>query len=215
MTHKTTAGDSLPLAATEYWQQQALLCQWFSTLLSRELSEAELQAYQSGDANPLLDELARQPTLSEPAKRLRQAIGTLSLLGHPRLELAADFAGLFLSDARHSPAPYASLYQDSGTFNGPAAQRMQQRLAAAGYAVDGDFKEPADHLAVMLDYLAEGYRRLADASTPEAEADLKLFVKEELASWLPELSRRAQQTDTASDFYPALLALLTAFCRQP
>ncbi|WP_204794249.1 molecular chaperone TorD [Oceanisphaera litoralis] len=213
MTHSTTAGDSLPLNATEYWQQQALLCQWFSTLLSRELSEAELKAYQGGDADPLLDELALQPALAEPTSRLHQAIGLLSLLAHPRLELAADFAGLFLSDARHSPAPYASLYQDKGTFNGPAAQRMASRLAAAGYAVDGDFKEPADHLAVMLDYLAEGYRRLAMAPTPEAEADLKRFVGEELASWLPELSRRAQNTDTASDFYPALVTLITAFCQ--
>ena len=215
MTHNTTASESLPLSATEYWQQQALLCQWFATLLSKELNEAEVQAYQAGDANPLLDELALQPALSEPAKRLRQAIGTLALLEHPRLELAADFAGLFLSDARHGPAPYASLYQDKGNFNGPAAQRMQQRLAAAGYAVDGDFKEPPDHLAVMLDYLAEGYRRLALAPSPEAEADLKLFVHQELAGWLPELSRRAKNTDTASDVYPALLALVTAFCQQP
>ncbi|MBO1518601.1 molecular chaperone TorD [Oceanisphaera pacifica] len=195
----------------EYYQHQALLCQWFATLLAAELNETTLQAYMKGDAAPLLDGLASIDELSESVTAVQNAINGLSALAQPRLELAADFASLFLSDARHSPAPYASLYLDDGRFNGPSFQRMQARLTAAGYGVDADFQEPADHVAIMLDYLAESYRRLALDPTPEAEANLALFVKEELASWLPELASRAQKIETASAFYPTLLTLIAAY----
>lgn len=222
MTINNTAGISLPSDKSpaltpeqqlvgEYYQHQALLCQWFSTLLAAELDLATLQAYMAGDAAPLLEELALLPELTESVHALEHAINGLSLLEQPKLELAADFASLFLSDARHSPAPYASLYLDDGRFNGPSAQRMQQRLMAAGYAVDAQFKEPADHVAIMLDYLAESYRRLALDPTPQAEANVAQFVSEELASWLPELALRARKTDTASQFYPALLALMARY----
>lgn len=222
MTQHNAAGISLPSdksprltpeqrLVAEYYQHQAMLCQWFATLLAAELDSATLQAYMAGDAAPLLEELALLPELTESVHALEHAITGLSVLEQPKLELAADFASLFLSDARHSPAPYASLYLDEGRFNGPSAQRMQQRLAAAGYAVDEQFKEPTDHVAIMLDYLAESYRRLALDPTPEAEANVARFVSGELASWLPALATRARQTDTASQFYPALLALLAAY----
>ncbi|MGO1248073.1 MAG: molecular chaperone TorD [Oceanisphaera sp.] len=222
MTINNTAGISLPQdtaptlspeqqLVAEYYQHQALLCQWFATLLAAELNEATVQAYIKGDAAPLLDALASLDELSESVKAVQNAINGLTAFAHPQLELAADFASLFLSDARHSPAPYASLYLDDGRFNGPSFQRMQARLTAAGYDIDDAFKEPADHVAVILDYLAESYRRLALEPTPAAEENLALFVKEELASWLPELAQRAQKVETASQFYPALLTLVAAY----
>ena len=217
MSLTTAAGERLPLLTPEqqlvadYYQHQALLCQWFATLLANELNEEQLQSYLDGQATPLLEALGEQPELATAVARLRQAIATLPLLAQPRLELAADFAGLFLSDARHSPAPYASLYKEGARFNGPPNARMQQYLASMNYEVDKAFSEPADHLAIMLDYLAENYRRLAHAPTPEAEAVVAEFVQQELSDWVGQLAPRANQVDTASDFYPALLALLAAF----
>ncbi|MFD1008041.1 MULTISPECIES: molecular chaperone TorD [Oceanisphaera] len=222
MTINNAAGINLPSdnvpiltpeqqLVAEYYQHQALLCQWFSTLLAAELDAQTLQAYMAGDATPLLEELALLPELADSVQQLQQAISHWSLLEQPRLELAADFAGLFLSDARHSPAPYASLYLDDGRFNGPTAQRMQLRLIDAGYSVDEQFKEPADHVAIMLDYLAERYRRLALDPTPEAETSVAKFVSEDISSWLHEWAQRATRVDTASQFYPALLTLVAAY----
>ena len=222
MTMNNTVGISLPSdnvpiltpeqqLVAEYYQHQALLCQWFSTLLAAELDASTLQAYMDGDATPLLEDLALLPELTDSVQQLQQAMSHWALLEQPRLELAADFAGLFLSDARHSPAPYASLYLDDGRFNGPTAQRMQQRLMDTGYAIDEQFKEPADHVAIMLDYLAERYRRLALAPTPEAETSVATFVSEDISSWLPEWAQRAKRVDTASQFYPALLTLVAAY----
>lgn len=213
LTNASTAAALTPeqQLAGEYYQHQALLCQWFSTLLAAELDEATVLAYLRGDAGPLLADLELVEELTQPIAQLRQAISTLGLLEQPQLELAADFAGLFLSDARHSPAPYASLYLDDKRFSGPSLQRMQARLAAIGMAVSEQLPEPADHLSIMLDYLAEGYRQLADNPTPAAEAEVAKFVQDELASWLPEWASRAKTVDTASQFYPALLSLIAAY----
>lgn len=218
LTNAATSSPSTPASLTpeqqlaaEYYQHQALLCQWFATLLVAELDEAAVLAYMQGDASPLLEDLELVEELTQPVAQLRQAISTLGLLEQPQLELAADFSGLFLSDARHSPAPYASLYLDEGRFNGPSLQRMQARLAAIGMAVSEQLSEPADHLSIMLDYLAEGYRQLADNPTPAAEAEVAKFVHDELASWLPEWASRAKTVDTASAFYPALLGLIATY----
>ncbi|MDP5291044.1 molecular chaperone TorD [Oceanimonas sp. CHS3-5] len=216
MTQANQAGTGLPLTH-EHWQRQALLCQWLATLMSKELDDATLQAYQAGDAAPLLDWLA-EDGLSDEADALRSAIAGLALFEHPRLELAADFATLFLSDARHSAAPYASCYlTERGGFMAEPAQRMAQRLANAGVTLPDDFKEPADHLAVMLDYLAGGYRQLAELSGPAqatALAGLTQFLREELCNWLPAFSHRCQRQPTASPFYPGLARLVVGFCQQ-
>ena len=197
--------------AAEYYQHQALLCQWFATLLAAELDQATVLAYMRGDAGPLLADLALVEEVSSQVAQLRQAISTLSLLEQPQLELAADFAGLFLSDARHSPAPYASLYLDAKRFSGPSQARMQARLKQMGMAIGEQLTEPADHLSIMLDYLSQSYVALAQRPTPAAEAEVAHFVRDELASWLPEWVSRAKNVDTASAFYPALLGLISAY----
>ena len=214
LTNSTTCERTLTpeqQLAGEYYQHQALLCQWFATLLAAELDEAGVLAYMNGEATPLLADLEGIPELAQPVQQLSQAISTLGLFEQPRLELAADFASLFLSDARHCPAPYASLYLDAGRFVGPSYQRMQARLAAAGMAVSEQLKEPADHISIMLDYLAAQYRQLASQPTPAAEAEVAKFVHEDLASWLPTWANRGKNVDTASAFYPALLALIAAY----
>ncbi|WP_107852252.1 molecular chaperone TorD [Oceanimonas marisflavi] len=217
MTQNTLAGTSLPSFSSEHWQRQALLCQWLATLISKELDDTTLEAYRAGEASPLLDWL-KEDGLADEAGALQSAIAGLGLLEHPRLELAADFATLFLSDARHSAAPYASCYvTERGGFMAGPAQRMADRLADAGVTLPADFNEPADHLAVMLDYLAGGYRQLAELDGPAqagVRAGLAQFLREELCNWLPAFCHRCQRQNTASPFYPALATLITAFCRQ-
>lgn len=217
MTQSLPAGTALPSFSREHWQRQALLCQWLATLMSQELDDETLAAYQAGDAASLLAWLSEDGLAAE-AGALDTAINGLSLLAHPRLELAADFATLFLSDARHSAAPYASCYlSERGGFMAEPAQRMAARLADAGVALPDDFKEPADHLAVMLDYLAGGYRQLAELNGPAQApvlAGLAQFLREELCNWLPAFRHRCRHAATTSPFYPALAALITGFCQQ-
>lgn len=203
-------------------EDAAVLCRWLATLLSAELDDAMLTRYRQGEAAPLLDAL-RDGGLGHDTARVEQALKGLALLPAPQLELAADFAELFLVDA-HGGAPlYASLYtaKGRGTLLGAPAARMEARLAAAGYAVKDSVGEPADHLAVMLDYLAqcleaEGQqerrqKRQANGAKKETPGE---FVRVELCPWLPALDKRCEKVATASDFYPAVVALTRAYCAQ-
>jgi|AntDeeMinimDraft_5_1070356.scaffolds.fasta_scaffold09289_2 TorA-specific chaperone len=191
-------------------QTDAVLCRWLATLLSAELEEDTLARYRQGEAAPLLDALRDAYGLEHETARVEQALAGLALLPTPQLELAADFAELFLVDA-HGGAPlYASMYaaEGKGTLLGAPAARMEVRLAAAGYAIKDNVGEPADHLAVMLDYLGQ-YLETGKGAVDETPGE---FVRGELCPWLPTLTKRCARVTTASDFYPAVVALTSAYC---
>lgn len=199
--------------------QRALICRWLSTLFAQELDDAQLQACLDGEAAPILEMLAEHEPLAPLTTRFTNALDALRPLQHPGPELAADFATLFLSDGPRSAPPYASLYQSQGQgqtamFHLQAAERMEVRLKAAGHQVDEPFRGPADHLAIMLDYLATGWERIADTHEAFARREmlqgLEQFIRGELA-WLPRFSQRCESIDTASDFYPCVAAMVTQY----
>ncbi|MEQ6890315.1 molecular chaperone TorD [Halomonas sp. CS7] len=197
------------------WESESLLCRWLATLLSAELDEATLARYRRGEARPLLNLLRDEHGLADEVARVDRALSTLVMFTTPQLELAADFAELFLADARSGAPPYASLYaEETGRFHGAPAERMEARLAEAGYAIPREVGEPADHLAIMLDYLARRLMTLAEAEGDKREAlstDTRTFLERELCPWLPRLVARSATPTTASDFYPAVLALTAAY----
>ncbi|MGO2133707.1 MAG: molecular chaperone TorD [Halomonas sp.] len=201
------------------FQQRALICRWLSTLLANELDDSTLQAYFDGQAKPILETLGEYESMAALITRFNNALNAVRLLEHPQLELAADFASLFLVDGHASAPPYASLYQSQGEgqtamFYRPVVERMEVRLKAAGYQVDDQFKEPADHLAIMLDYLATGWERIANTQESFAQNEmlqgLEQFVRSELA-WLPRFERRAEGIETVCDLYPCIVAMVTQY----
>lgn len=215
------ANESADWSST--WESEGLLCRWLATLLGAELDESTLARYRRGEAWPLLGLLRDEHGLVDEVARVERALSTLVMFITPQLELAADFTELFLADARSGAPPYASLYADErGRFHGAPAERMEARLAAAGYTIRREVGEPADHLAIMLDYLARGLLALAEASDKEEggesgetreamRRELRAFLDEELCPWLPRLVARSAGTTTASDLYPAVLALMAAY----
>ncbi|MDT8879941.1 molecular chaperone TorD [Halomonas saccharevitans] len=224
MNQRTTPAPSEqtvePADWSAIWESEGLLCGWFATLLSAELDEATLARYRRGEAQPLLNLLRDEHGLVDEVARVDRALSQLLMFTTPQLELAADFAELFLADARSGAPPYASLYADeAGRFHGAAAERMEARLAEAGYAVRREVGEPADHLAIMLDYLARRLLSLSEAkgegedvgSSEALRLDTRGFLAEELCLWLPRLVERSAAPTTASDFYPAVLALTAAY----
>lgn len=191
-------------------RDDAVLCRWLATLLSAELDAETLASYRRGDAAPLLALLGERG-FDEGVKRVEKALEGLTLMPEPSLELAADFAEMFLVDGRSAAPPYASLYTEpAASLHGEAAARMEVRLAAAGYAVKDSLGEPPDHLAVMLDYLAGLLEADAQQKNPDAEAP-GAFVAAELEPWLSRFVKRCENVATASDFYPAVVALTAAY----
>ena len=210
-----TADDTLLAAWPAICQQRARFYDWFCALFARELDAAQIAAYGRGEAAPLLD-ACEQLGLAGAATRVQQAIAGFSLFAQARIELAADFAQLFLLDQRSAALPYASFYLSEGQrLYGPQEEAMRAFLAEGGLQVQADFREPADHLAVYLAALAHWSRvtaELADVATQTAAARQQAeFLVTALLSWLPEFVARCQAIRVSSDFYPALAALLLAF----
>jgi len=198
------------------WRHPAL-CNWFASLFATELTEAQILAYQRGEGEAVLTSLAELPGLAGAVTRFRNAFNGLTLLAHPRLELAADFASMFLLDGKNNAPPYASVYSsEGGHFFAKPQERMQERLAASQQQVSADFREPSDHLSVMLEYLGSGFEALLNqaerSDSGPSLGQIKVFIDEELLSWLPAFTARCGQVSTVSDLYPALAQLLLEFC---
>ena len=211
--------DSPALSPAE-WQfastQRAGLYGWFARLYAEEVSEQMFRShFADGGFAPFagLVELG----LEAEVKRLDAAIAALRAEQLPRLELAADFAQLFLLDGKTSALPYASAYEgkDGATpLYGAAEARMRDFLAARALAIQADFREPADHLAVPLALMAELAGKDAAAEDIAAVATAQdSFIRSAMLEWLPHFVARCQQARPRFDVYPALAALLLGFVR--
>jgi|APTNR8051073442_1049403.scaffolds.fasta_scaffold10436_4 TorA-specific chaperone len=215
----TETADAAALSPAE-WQfasaQRAGLYGWFARLYAQEVSEEMFRShFTDGGFAPFagLAELG----LGAEVQRLDAAIAALRAEQLPRLELAADFAHLFLLDGKTSALPYASAYEGKDSASplyGAAEARMRDFLAAREFALQADFREPADHLAVPLALMAE----LAGAASsvediPTAAATQADFLRTALLDWLPRFVERCQQARPRFGVYPALAALLLGFVR--
>lgn len=188
----------------------------FAALFAKEVSDESFQAYfADGRFTPFvgLEELG----LGAELQRLDTAIEALRREPLARLELAADFAQLFLLDAQTGALPYASAYEGDNTGSqlySDAEAKMRQLLSAHGLAVESDFREPADHLAVLLSLLAYVAEERADISdVSSAAVEQSNLLRFGILDWLPRFVDRCQKTSPSFDVYPALASLLLAFVR--
>lgn len=190
--------------------QRARVYSWFSTLYAAEIPKDMLAAYLAGEAGPFNAFSALG--LGAEVRRLQAGIDALRDVEDAHLELAADFAQMFLLDAKSGALPYASVHDASDTrLYGPAEARMQSFLASASLAVQDEFTEPADHLAVYLAVMARLAEDQAQAVDIGAAArDQLAFLQDALLTWLPSFNASNQEAAPRFDFYPALAALLIA-----
>jgi len=204
---------------SETAEKRASLYWWLSTLFTSELSQKQIEAYAQPEAEAHMQSLTEDPALGRGAIRLQSAIAVLLSMKEPWLELAADFTQLFLTDARSGVPPYASIYlSDNGLLFHKPHEQMLAILEAGGLAIEGEFKEPADHLAVQLDYLGNLIMKTVQAEkVGEAKRlirDQMIFLDEHMLNWVPTFSQRCQQLSTTTDFYQACSELLLAFLLQ-
>lgn len=193
-------------------EQRVLVYRWFSTLYAAEVPQHLLDSYLAGEAAPLFKGFSALGFAAE-GQRLQAALDALREVEDAHLELAADFAQLFLLDANTGALPYASAYDTEQTrLFGPTEARMRSFLANASLAVEDEFKEPADHLAIYLAVMTQLIEQHAHASdTAAAACDQEAFLRDALLGWLPDFDARNQQASPRFDFYPALSALLVMF----
>lgn len=185
----------------------AEVCRWFSSVFAREVSEQAVAAYRFGAARPYLDAISRGCEIWEARAALEATILDWSDDGETARTLASEFGALFLVPGRSSAAPFASLHRE-GTLYGAAHDRMLARLEDAGLSLSVVADGPADHLSVMLEFLA----CLLDKGERKRAAG---FVDSDIAPLARAVNEKIVENPIDSVFYGSIAQILVRFLARP
>jgi TorA specific chaperone len=196
-------------------ERRAELYWWFATLFAAELSDEQIAEYDSYDVRSFLKSLSTLDPMRDAVAELNDAIARLLVRTDRQLELAADFAGLFLSDPKQGVPPYESLYRgEGGLLMQTPMTLMQARLTRLGINVSDKYKEPEDHLAIELDLMGNLIIRAAEARTADERsrwlAEQDELLHEHLLGWFNRFEQGCHAKDNFG-FYGACARLLGVF----
>jgi len=132
-------------------------------------------------------------------------------------ELAREYAGLFLGVGEHTVSLCESQYHKSKFYsNENPLFAIHREYASSGLEKNEAFKEPDDHLAMELAFMAHLCGRTADAaSDPAGEALSGLsrqrdFLETHLLSWVPAMAEKLKAARPAG-FYASASEFLCRF----
>ena len=188
-------------------QARSLVYNLLSSLYAWEITEQRQKELTSPDALAFWGTLSQDPNLEKPIQILLATL-TQMTSEHQRLELAADFCGLFLVGDKQSASPYASLYlshEEKPTVFGEQHHVMCDFLRQSQLQVQSNFKEPADHLAVMLAFMAQ----LCITASNESQL---AFLETCIDSWLAAFVDKVETCDPGQ-FYSALASMTLQWVR--
>lgn len=184
-------------------QQRAAVYQWFSQLLFRELDEKQLASLENGDSQAWIASLAAVPGVSAEVKRFERSLGRVLRRDSRQLELAADFASLFLLAPPASVSPYAGHYPHTTV----AEERRQMNVLLIEQGLAARENEPSDHIAVQLALMA---RMVAKEERLSAQY---YFLHHHILCWAP-LFRDACLVRDNEGFYPQAVNLIVRFMQE-
>ncbi len=198
-------------------EKRAEIYWWFSSLFAKELTDKDLEAYHSAEIRRFLAGLGENESLKLAVDNLIDALNRLQERENAQFELAADFSELFLKTDMYSALPYASVYiGESGLPNDKPAKEMAMLMTDFGVQIDDKLNEPADHLAVELDFLGNMIIRSNEYEQEKHMEDAFIqqnhYINKHLMTWLPQFSAKCQQSDKFG-FYASVAQLLVAFCK--
>lgn len=198
------------------WEQRAWrpeLYRWLAGVFAREPSPQTLASYRSGDGRAFLRHLAELPGCHEGAGALLALVGAHTDTEAFALELAGAFGFLFHGAGGPSAVPpYESVYTSpQGRMFQKATTDMERLLAEHGMSVSGT-PEPADHIAVELEFLAQLTADSLDGSDAVVEARRRAVLRDHLLVWGPEFCDLCIERDR-NGFYAAAARILRAMLR--
>ncbi|WP_375322648.1 molecular chaperone TorD [Aliivibrio logei] len=200
---------------TAFNEQRAEIYWWLSSLLANELTEEQLEQYNSFEVRTFLSDLGKTPELASSVNELVEKLNKLQARDDAQLELSADFCQAFLGSDKNSALPYASIYLDkSGLLNAKPAQDMRELLEKYKIAQKAEFNEPADHIAIELDFLGN-LILMTNQQTSEEDFEAYMsaqlsFINKQLLSWTPKFNHICKERDEFG-FYAAVTTFLVTF----
>lgn len=184
-------------------QQRAAVYQWFSQLLFRELDEKQLASLENGENRRWLSSLKEIPGLSLNVKKMERSLTQILRRDSRQLELAADFASLFLLAPPGGVSPYAGHYPHTTA----AEERRQMNVLLVEQGLAARENEPADHIAVQLALMA---RMVTKEETLSAQY---YFLHHHIMCWATLLRDSCLARDEEG-FYPLAVNVIVSFMRE-
>ncbi|CAM3603326.1 molecular chaperone TorD [Vibrio aquimaris] len=199
-------------------EKRAEIYWWLSSLFAKELSAEILEEYHSPQIRSFLTALGQNEQLRPCTDKLINALNRMLDRNNAQLELAADFCNLFLKSDKDSALPYASIYiGDSGLLNDVPATEMENLMYQYQIEVNKNLNEPADHIAVELDFLGHLIICSNKLMQPEAmETSMQKqaqFIETHLLSWIPSFVNKCLKLDNFG-FYASVTEVTLAFIKQ-
>lgn len=168
-------------------------------------------------ALPILEaalDLSPSLALPEAVEAYRASIGQRANgLGLSFLqELSLEYCRLFVGPGPLACPPYGSVYRDGGVVMGPSTLATISFYEEQSLSVS--LKEPPDHIAVELEFMAHLCGEAAQAVDAHEHRNWlmlqKAFLQGHLLAWAPEFARRLV-ANTSCPLYRALAMLLLAW----
>lgn len=163
--------------------------------------------------------LAELLSVADPDLRADAEKFVKSIEDADRQELILDYAALFVGPFQLQAPPYGSVYLDlSKTVNGQSTAAVIKIYQKFGLDVADDMKEPADHIAIELEFLhtasiAIGNMQTNGEDVSEYERELQIFKDKYFIPFTAAMCGLMSK-NAATDFYRTLARLLTQYTAQ-
>lgn len=205
---------------SEEWQAansaRSALYRWFADVFARELTPVILNEWQHNHTYDTIHEVFVSLGLEQYSERVKVAIDSLKQFpkDEQAIELAADFAQLFLLSGDDSAPPYASYYLSSDKhLYGEATAHMRRFLDSQALSLHPEFREPDDHLSVYFIVMSlwinsSSEQNLDMVTTAQQQID---FLDTALLNWMPKFTAHSHKINVKTDLYPALISLAKHF----
>lgn len=153
---------------------------------------------------------ALDPEISARLKQLAEALANYS-----EKQLKVDYASLFVGPFELLAVPYGSVYlEKGGRVLGESTLAVQKWYEDAGLSLD--VQEPADHIAIELEFLFYLSAREAEAWGSGRDADARGFrtLQEQFITdfmgWVPDFCKRIEK-GAQTEFYQLLAQYFASF----
>ena len=181
------------------------------------LFETEITEEYAKEVATSFDFQCENEDLNAAFTKMREYLGDVD--AHEIEELAVMFDRVFFGMGPRTAAkafPYESVYTSvGGRMNQEAWEQVTAIYRAAGFQKNPDFKEPEDHIAVQLAFMAEICGQIREAidmkAMDVAEALVKKqdeFITNHFMSWINLFFADVQKATENEGFY-SLLAIAT------
>ena len=144
-----------------------------------------------------------------------------SILKYSEEELSVEYSKLFVGPFELKAPPYGSVYLDPGRrVMGDSTIEVIRMYQEAGLAIDENFKELPDHIAVELEFMYfltyAKVNALENSESDRARSfqeTRNIFLHKYLRKWVPDFCHKIN-TNTDNAFYVALADSLSTFLSQ-